>query len=109
MTRLRGHLFDDLAAGFVAGQPGDGLEPGPRRVDQLLAFGFAVGERLLAAAEILLAAAKLALAPLEGFGALVDAFLARRELALERGEFAMLVAHLALGLRAHLDQQIFGL
>jgi hypothetical protein len=109
MTCLPGHLFDHLAASLLAGQPGDRLEFVARRIDQFLAFGLAVGETLLFGAEILVAPIEIALAPVECLEALIDTLLTRGQLALERGQLAMLFAHFAFGLRAHLDEQVFGL
>ena len=88
---------------------GDRLELRPRRLDQFLPLGLAVGKAFLFRAEVLVAPVKLALAPLERLQPLVDTLLARGELALQRGQLAMLVAHFAFGLRAHFYEQVLGL
>src|ERR1700737_3681741 len=109
MARLPHHLFDPLAARFVASQSGDRLEFSAGRLDQLLTLGLAVGQAFFFRAEGLVAPVKLGLAPLERLQALVDTLLAGRELALQRGQLTVLLAHLTFGLRAHLHYQILGL
>src|SRR5581483_1553558 len=109
MARLPDHLVDQLAARLLAGQPGDRLELGPRGFNQRLLLALALAERLFARAQGLVAAAEFGLAPLEVLQAFIDAFLARGQLALQRGQLTALLAHLSLGLRARVHQQIFSL
>ena len=73
VPRLPDHLLDQRALGFLAGQPGDRLEPAARFVNQRLMLGFLVGDRLLAITHGLVAPIEIGLAPLERLDPFLEA------------------------------------